>query len=100
MTQNYEKATRIYREAVTNADKITGKNMNEMLSKIKNNLGLALKEQGSYEEAISSFSSSLVAHMLVSDSDSDTANTINNLASCHFDLGNKGGVFSNVKVKI
>ncbi len=89
---NIDNAIESYKEALVLSDDFNdfGKVVNDILGKINNNLGLAMKSKNFLEAAIMCFSKSLVAQLLSRDASLDTARTINNLASCHFDLHQYG----------
>ena len=90
MAKNFDNAINTYQtcKSLIENDHDASSNQSQLLSKLQNNLGLAFKEKGLFEEATAAFTSSLVTQMLVMESNGDTAMTINNLASCHFELSN------------
>lgn len=89
LLQRNDDAIKNYHLALMMADEVNdfAPHISEITGKVQNNTGLALKAKGFLEAAMASFSKSLVSQLLAKNNNIDTALTINNLGSCHFDLG-------------
>ena len=88
MLEDLDKSLESYQKALNASEHLVDKGLhiNGIKAKIHNNMGLCQKQKGCLEDAITSFTNSLVAHMLFDEKTIDTALTINNLASCHYEL--------------
>lgn len=88
MAKKYDEALVKYRASLRLADQlaILGMYINGIIAKIYNNIGLCLKQKNCLEEAITAFTDSLVYHILYDDKTIEAAVTLNNLASCYYDL--------------
>ena len=89
MKHELDKAIKMYQRAICTSEMVINQNLQvyNLLSTIQNNMGLGLMEKGYVQAAISSFSNSLMSQVLCKkDSCLAMVSTINNLASCHFDL--------------
>lgn len=85
MIRDYEQALNNYQVALEMADQLT--NGTGIKAKIHNNIGLCLKQsESNLQEAINMFTNSLISHAMFNDKTVETAITINNLASCYYEL--------------
>ena len=78
MKHELDKAIKMYQRAICTSEMVINQNLQvyNLLSTIQNNMGLGLMEKGYVQAAV----------LCKKDSSLAMASTINNLASCHFDL--------------